>query len=246
MALVSIDNISVLQDGKTLLNGVSFDIESREIVTLIGPNGAGKTTLVNVILGLLKPTEGRVVFDRPLKLGYMPQKLVIDPTLPLSALRFLQLSDPNKKRCMQALAQTDISRVSTTPVQRLSGGEMQRLLLARAILRNPDLLVLDEPVQGVDVMGQESLYRLISQLRQQLGCAVIMVSHDLHLVMRATDKVICLNQHVCCHGTPDIVTVDPSFKELFGARTAPYSHHHDHSHNMHGDVVGDSNGCGHG
>lgn len=245
MALVSIEDVSVLREGKALLNGVSFNIEPGEIVTLIGPNGAGKTTLVNVVLGLIKPNAGRVTFDRPMKFGYMPQKLAIDPTLPLSALRFLQLSNPDKTKCMLALEKTAVSKVAMTPIQSLSGGEMQRLLLAKAILSNPDLLVLDEPVQGVDVMGQESLYRLISQLRQELGCAVLMVSHDLHLVMGATDQVICLNQHICCHGTPEIVTVDPSFTELFGARTALYSHQHDHSHDMHGNVVDDS-GCSHG
>ena len=237
MTLASLQQISVSRGGKPLLQDVSCTLERDEIVTLIGPNGAGKTTLVKVLLGLIKPDSGRVILASSVKFGYMPQKLALDPTLPLTALRFLQLTEPAIAKCQKALEQTAISHVAKSPVQSLSGGEMQRLLLAKAILRQPDLLVLDEPVQGVDVMGQEGLYRLISQLRQDLRCSVLMVSHDLHLVMSATDRVICLNRHVCCHGSPDTVAIDPAFTALFGGRTAPYSHRHDHRHDMHGNVV---------
>ena len=180
-----------------------------------------------------------------LRVGYMPQKLHIDPTLPLTLRRFLSLAEPSLQLCLNALAEVGIEKLIDMPLQSLSGGEMQRALLARAILRKPNLLVLDEPVQGVDVIGQEGLYRLIGQLRDRLDCGVLMVSHDLHLVMSATDEVICLNQHVCCHGHPDQVSTNPAFIELFGSRTAPYTHHHDHSHDPADNSRNGHSGGGH-
>ena len=238
--LVRLDHVSKRFDGHVVLQQVDFTIERNRIITLIGPNGAGKTTLVKVVLGLLAPDEGLVQRRPDLRIGYMPQKLSLEPTMPLQVGRFLQFAEPDKKLCLDALARTGIPHLIDHPVQGLSGGETQRMLLARALLRKPDLLVLDEPVQGVDVSGQEDLYKLISSLRDELECAIFMVSHDLHLVMAATDEVICLNQHVCCSGSPQQVSVDPAFVELFGTKTALYTHHHDHHHDLNLEVVSDT------
>jgi len=236
-ALVELRNIGKAFRGNDVLVGVDLTILPSQIITLIGPNGAGKTTLVKIVLGLLKPDCGQLQVDSQLRIGYMPQKLQLDATLPITLKRFLALAEPNHALCLSALREVGIERLINQPLQSLSGGELQRALLARSILRKPNLLVLDEPVQGVDVAGQESLYRLIGQLRDRLNCAVLMVSHDLHLVMSATDEVICLNQHICCHGHPDQVSTNPAFIELFGTKTAPYTHHHNHRHNLHGDVI---------
>ncbi len=204
---------------------------------MIGPNGAGKTTLVRIMLGLQKPDSGLVRQAPGLRIGYMPQKLHIDPTLPLSVAGFLALADPDPDKGARALEKTGIPHLRRQSVYSLSGGETQRLLLARALLRRPGLLVLDEPVQGVDVNGQEALYQLITRIRDETGCGILMVSHDLHLVMAGTDEVLCLNGHICCHGSPAAVSADPAYRELFGVRTAPYTHHHDHDHSLHGDIV---------
>ena len=222
---------------RAVLQAVNLSLVPGRIVTLIGPNGAGKTTLVKIVLGLLQPDTGRVQRSAQLRVGYMPQKLHIDPTLPLQVERFLQFANANSTECLAALERVGIAHLIKQPVSGLSGGEMQRMLLARALLRKPNLLVLDEPVQGVDVTGQEALYQLIGELRDELNCGILMVSHDLHLVMAATDEVVCLNQHVCCHGTPQQVSVDPEFVSLFGAKTALYTHHHDHEHDLHSGLV---------
>ncbi|MFA5493210.1 MAG: zinc ABC transporter ATP-binding protein ZnuC [Porticoccaceae bacterium] len=229
-------NLRLSLGDKLILDDVSLDLLAGQILTLIGPNGAGKTSLVRIILGLLKPDAGNVVFPRPIRIGYMPQKLHIDTTLPLSVSGFLALADRNPEHCRNALARVEIPHLLERPVTALSGGETQRVLLARALLRKPELLVLDEPVQGVDINGQEALYRLISLIRGETGCGILMVSHDLHLVMAATDQVICLNRHVCCHGTPEAVSASPAYTELFGVRTALYTHRHDHQHDLHGGV----------
>lgn len=232
-ALIRLEQVSV---GLTQprLEQVSLTLKPCEILTLIGPNGAGKTTLVRVVLGLLNPSLG-TVWQRPgLRIGYMPQRLQIDATLPLTVERFLRLLPrTSMAAAQQALERVGAEQVFKHPLHSLSGGELQRVLLARALLRNPELLVLDEPVQGVDVAGQAELYQLITELRDELGCGVLMVSHDLHLVMRATDRVICLNRHVCCSGHPEQVSHDPAFVELFGRNAqslAIYQHHHLASH----------------
>ena len=228
---------------KLALDGTDFRIEAGRIVGLIGPNGAGKTTLVRAVLGLLKPDTGSVWRKPKLRVGYMPQKLHVDPTLPLSVLRFLRLvPGVDRARAQAALQEVGAQQVIDSPIQSISGGEMQRVLLARALLREPQLLVLDEPVQGVDVAGQAELYSLITRLRDRLGCGVLMVSHDLHLVMSTTDQVVCLNHHVCCSGHPEQVSGDPAFVELFGKNAqslAIYHHRHDHAHDLHGAVVDD-------
>lgn len=229
-SLVRVHGVSKHFGAQQVLRDVDLEVARNRILTLIGPSGCGKTTLVRIALGLLGADSGSVVRNPGLRVGYMPQQLVVDPTLPLTVGRFLRLAEEDSGKCRVALAETGIPALWDRPVSALSGGETQRMLLARALLRRPDLLVLDEPVQGVDVTGQEALYKLIGDLRQRLRCGVLLVSHDLHLVMAATDEVVCLNQHVCCHGTPRQVSRDPAFVALFGRRTAPYEHDHDHSH----------------
>ena len=201
---------------------------------------------MRAVLGLLSADSGTVWRKPKLRIGYMPQKLHVDPTLPLSVLRFLRLvPGVDRARAQGALAEVGASQVLDSPLQGISGGELQRVLLARALLREPQLLVLDEPVQGVDVAGQAELYRLITRLRDRHGCGVLMVSHDLHLVMSTTDQVVCLNRHVCCSGHPEQVSFDPAFVELFGRDAqslAVYHHHHDHEHDLTGGVVSDKPG----
>lgn len=239
--LIRLERISVTRDGQNVLDNIQLSVRPGEIVTLIGPNGAGKTTLVRTVLGLLAPDRGTVWRKPRLRVGYMPQKLHIDATLPLSVLRFLRLvPGTDRASVVTALDEVGAGHVIDSPLQGISGGEMQRVLLARALLREPELLVLDEPVQGVDVAGQAELYALITQLRDRHRCGVLMVSHDLHLVMSTTDQVVCLNRHVCCSGHPEQVSADPAFVELFGQHApalAVYHHHHDHAHDLHGEVV---------
>lgn len=232
-----------LRIGQTeILSHVDLAVAPGEIVTLIGPNGAGKTSLVRVALGLTQPDRGTVVRRPGLVIGYMPQKFALDDALPLTARRFLSLSrgvDDDELR--RAAGEVGIAHLLGHPFGALSGGEVQRTLLARTLLRHPDLLVLDEPVRGVDVGGQLELYDLIARLRRSRGCGVLMVSHDLHLVMAQTDHVVCLNKHVCCAGQPEAVSAHPEYLALFGPlsaeRIAVYAHHHDHRHDLHGEVV---------
>ncbi|HEY7690554.1 MAG TPA: zinc ABC transporter ATP-binding protein ZnuC [Dongiaceae bacterium] len=246
--LLHLDGVHLARDGRRILDHVHLAVAPDEIVTLIGPNGAGKTMLVRIALGLVQPDSGRVTRRPGLAIGYMPQHFHVEDTLPLTARRFLRLAKGATEAELQAAAaEVGIEPLLNTPLQALSGGELQRTLLARAILRRPQLLVLDEPVRGVDMTGQIELYDLIAQLRRRLGCGVLMVSHDLHIVMAATDRVICLNHHICCHGQPDTVSAHPEYLALFGPlskeRLAVYQHHHDHRHGPHGEVVG---GNGHG
>ena len=250
-ALIAAEQVSLSLQGKRILDHVELAVHKGEIVTLIGPNGAGKSTLVRIMLGLLQPDHGRVSTRPGTRIGYMPQRLSIDPVLPLTVRRFLTLAQMSpESRLAETLAEVGAETLLDSAMQTLSGGETQRVLLARAMLRNPDLLILDEPVQGVDITGQEVLYRLIGDIRTRHGCGILMISHDLHLVMSATDKVVCLNRHVCCSGHPDAVRVDPNYVALFGKASVlmPYSHHHDHRHDAHGNVVSadDHTGCNHG
>lgn len=240
--LLTVENIHFAIRGNPILQAVNFQVSSGEIVALIGPNGAGKSTLVRIVLGLLRPDHGRVWLKPGLRVGYMPQRLMVDDTLPLTVQRFITLGAPaSRERVQSALSEVGAAHVLSAPMQAISGGETQRVLLARALLREPDLLVLDEPIQGVDLNGQYELYDLISHLRRQRGCGILMVSHELHLVMAATDHVLCLNRHVCCSGHPDHVARDPAYLELFGLdgaqRLAVYHHHHNHRHDVHGTVV---------
>ena len=245
--LISLNKVTHAYGERTVLSNVSLELKPEEIVTLIGPNGAGKTTLVRVVLGLQKPDSGQRTIKRGLRIGYMPQKLYVDNTMPLTVKRFLSLTNQPLSDVKNALGRTGVEHVINSPVQSLSGGELQRTLLARALLHKPHLLVLDEPVQGVDVNGQKELYKLITELRNEQGCSVLMVSHDLHLVMASTDKVVCLNHHICCSGSPLQVRQDPAYLKLFGRESdelAIYTHHHDHEHTLEGNVVHKADGNG--
>ena len=239
--LISASNLGYRVRGHQVLDAVSLQLHNDEIVTLIGPNGAGKTSLVRILLGLKKATVGEVYRKPGIKIGYVPQRLHIDPVLPLRVRDFLLTAGHfTDAQLTRALAEVDMPHLLTAAVQALSGGEFQRVLLARALLHLPDVLVLDEPAQGVDVIGQQALYRTIKQIRDRHACGVLMVSHDLHLVMASTDEVICLNTHICCTGHPDDVSSHPEYLRIFGQAMeglAPYSHHHDHSHDVHGNVI---------
>jgi zinc transport system ATP-binding protein len=246
-ALISLNDVRIAFRDREVLSGISMDVNPGEIVTLIGPNGAGKTTLVRIVLGLQKPDSGQRTMKSGLRIGYMPQKLHVDESMPLSVKRFLSLTGQSEKMIIDALKRTGVDHVIGSPVHSLSGGELQRTLLARALLQRPHLLVLDEPVQGVDVNGQKELYHLITELRNEQGCSVLMVSHDLHLVMASTDRVICLNQHVCCSGHPQQVRQHPAYLRLFGGESeelAIYTHHHDHKHAVDGHVIRNPNDQG--
>lgn len=226
---------------KKILENISLTIEEGQIVTLIGPNGAGKTTLVRIALGLLQPDSGSIYHRPKLRIGYMPQRVHVEPTLPLTVNRFLQLANRQDKTLLSSTLQDlKIGHLGGQQLTAISGGELQRVLLARALLRKPELLILDEPAQGVDLAGQAELYQLISEISDKQGCGVLMISHDLHLVMSSTDEVICLNHHICCHGRPEHVTNDPAYLNLFGAKAsqnlAVYTHHHDHEHGIGGSV----------
>jgi zinc transport system ATP-binding protein len=240
--LVSLSNVGVRRAGRWLVRGVDFSVARGEIVTLIGPNGSGKSTSAKAAIGVLKPDEGTVERASGLRVGYVPQKLAIDWTMPLTVRRLMTLTGPLPERDMTAaLEAAGIAHMLNAEVQHLSGGEFQRALMARAIARKPDLLVLDEPVQGVDFSGEIALYDLIKQIRNSSGCGILLISHDLHVVMAETDTVICLNGHVCCRGTPETVSQSPEYVRLFGSRAAKtlavYSHHHDHTHLPGGRVL---------
>lgn len=231
-ALISANNISLQRDSKLILDNITLTLKTGEILTLIGPNGAGKTTLLRSLLKLTPPTSGTVEHTSNLRVGYLPQRLTPDPMLPLSVDAFLDLW-PGRENRTEALSRTGAECLAYRPLAELSGGELQRVLLARALLNKPNLLALDEPAQALDIHGQAALYDLISQLRETTGCAVIMVSHDLHVVMGTTDKVLCLNKHLCCQGTPDAIQQDPAYQAIFGNKAsafALYHHHHDHTH----------------
>ncbi len=237
--LIDVSHLNISIEQQIILQDIHLKVHRGEIVTLIGPNGAGKSTLVKAVLGLIAPNSG-VVYKRPgLRMGYMPQKLLIEPYMPLSVLRFLELA-PLKSSLEDIIEELGIKRLLSSPMQAISGGEAQRVLLARALLSHPELLVLDEPAQGVDVVGQQELYQLIIRIRDRWRCGILMVSHDLHMVMAGTDSVICLNKHVCCSGLPGTVSQHPEFLKLFGAQEptglAMYTHSHNHRHDLGGDV----------
>ena len=252
-ALVAAEHLEARYGATLALSHVDLTVSAGEIVTLIGPNGAGKSTLVRIILGLMAPSAGRVWRRPGLRIGYLPQRVAIDPVLPLTVRRFLGLARPGVAEAdlREALDEVAAAELIDHSVHALSGGEFQRVLLARALLRRPQLVVLDEPAQGVDFGGQIALYDLIGHLRRRHGVGVLMVSHDLHVVMAATDRVVCLNRHVCCSGAPEAVSRNPAYTELFGAAAARglaiYSHDHDHEHDLKGAVVhpGEGHGAGH-
>ncbi len=250
--LIEAKGVSFQAGRHCIVDSVDVTVRSGEVMTVIGPNGAGKSTLLKLLLGLLHPSSGVVQRRRGLRIGYLPQRLHLDPILPLTVARLLTLTIRRPRPTLEnALAETGVAHLAEAAVQTLSGGELQRVLLARALLVEPDLLVLDEPVQGVDYAGEAALYDLISTLRRRRGCGIIMVSHDLHVVMASTDHVLCLNRHVCCAGTPEAVGRHPEYARLFGPRAAEalaiYTHRHDHTHGSAGEIIPlTGNGCGHG
>lgn len=244
--LLSLESVGVVRDRRHLIQEIGLSVAAGEIVTVIGPNGAGKTTLVKTALGLIKPDEGRVIRAPGLTIGYVPQRLTLSPTLPLTAGRFLSLwRTPDGRKVTRetvaaALERAGIPGRADSQIHSLSGGETQRLLLARALLGKPDLLVLDEPDQALDLQGQAEFFSRIDQVRERDGCGVLLVSHDLHTVMARTDRVYCINGHVCCSGTPEAVGRHPEFAALFGRealQVAVYVHHHDHEHGTDGRVL---------
>tara|TARA_B100000945_G_scaffold309004_1_gene299383 strand:+ start:16 stop:810 length:795 start_codon:yes stop_codon:yes gene_type:complete len=235
--LIQSQNISLRIAKKLLLSDISLKISKAEIVTIIGPNGAGKTTLLRLLLGLIPFSSGNIYRKPNLRIGYLPQRTVYNPVLPLSVNRLMNLTgNYSNSQILTSLEETGVKSLKDKPVSQLSGGEYQRVMLARALLRNPELLVLDEPVQAVDYMGESELYNLIGILQKKLGCGVLMVSHNLHVVMASTDRVLCLNQHICCEGKPKDVTHHPEYLRLFGLDSgntlALYSHKHDHKHHI--------------
>ena len=235
MSLIELRNIEFGHGGQRVLQNVSLAIDAGEIVTIVGPNGSGKSTLLRVIIGALKPQKGSVTRRDGLRIGYVPQKLHIDPTLPITVNRFLNLPHAvDAKAAQDALRTAGVAGIGDRQMSELSGGQFQRVLLARAILSKPHVLMLDEATQGLDQPGSAAFYRQIDAVRQDLGCAVLMVSHELHVVMSASDRVICLNGHICCEGTPEVVSAAPAYRELFGTGTggalALYRHDHDHGH----------------
>ncbi|WP_375750680.1 zinc ABC transporter ATP-binding protein ZnuC [Vibrio sp. HN007] len=249
--LVRMTEINVTFGERKALDSISLELKQGEITTLIGPNGAGKSTLVKVLLGLNKNYSGKVEKSKKLTIGYVPQKLKLNESLPLDVNRFLKLAGKySEQERIDALKLVGAEHLLKSNMHALSGGESQRVLIARALLRRPSLLVLDEPAQGVDVQGQIDLYNLIESIRHRFNCAILMVSHDLHLVMAKTDNVICINHHVCCSGTPDHVASHPSYVSMFGGNIADkslafYSHGHRHHHDLSGNPVeGDIESCG--
>jgi len=240
-SLVKLTRAGIFRDGRWLVRGIDLEVARGEIVTMVGPNGSGKTTTARLALGVLQPDEGEVHRPPGLRVAYVPQKLEIDASLPLGVERLMRLTAKlDKSEISSALQSTGVPHLAKSQVRNLSGGEFQRVMLARAIARKPDLLVLDEPVQGVDFTGEVALYELIAQIRDELGCGILLISHDLHMVMAATDRVICLNGHVCCQGTPQVVAGNPEYLKLFGsgaaATLAVYRHAHDHTHLPDGTV----------
>ena len=245
MSLIRTQGVGVCVGSRRILRDVDLSVRRREIVTVVGPNGSGKTTLLKVLIGAQAPSEGVVVREAGLRIGYVPQRLAIDQAMPLTVARWLGLSGTsNKKTYLQIAEQVGISGLLQQQMVSLSGGEFQRALLAQSLLVRPDLLVLDEPTQGLDQPAVASFYRLIEDVREDLDCAVLMVSHDLHVVMRSSDHVICLNGHVCCQGTPTLVSAAPEYQALFGFGTegalALYRHDHDHRHDHSDDASSDA------
>ncbi len=235
MSLVTVEDLSVSYGANTVLRHVHMTIEPGEIVTIVGPNGSGKTSLLRAIIGATKPAKGRIARKQGLRIGYVPQKLHIDPTLPISVERFMRLTNHvSRSRCAEALEEAGVPDLLKRQMTQLSGGQFQRVLLARALINHPDILLLDEATQGLDQPGSAAFYRQIETVRRETGCAILMISHELHVVMSASDRVICLNGHVCCEGSPAVVASAPEYRALFGTGTggalALYRHDHDHHH----------------
>ncbi|MHA1163959.1 MAG: ATP-binding cassette domain-containing protein [Alphaproteobacteria bacterium] len=245
--LIECEMLSLQLGGRIIVENVNIAISPGEIVTLIGPNGAGKTSLVRMLLGLVTPDSGTITKKPGLTIGYVPQRFAVDPIVPLTVERFLRLSGRGGNQTGPLLEEVGAGHLGDAQISALSGGEFQRVLVAKALMGNPQLLVLDEPAQNVDFSGEAELYRLIEAIRDSRGCGILMISHNLHVVLAASDRVVCLNHHVCCSGVPESVAKHPEYERLFGAKAAQafaiYSHTHDHEHDLSGNVADpDSNG----
>ncbi|WP_149588742.1 metal ABC transporter ATP-binding protein [Tabrizicola flagellatus] len=235
MSLLSAEHVCVRFGAEEVLHDISLTVAPGEIVTILGPNGSGKSTLLRALLGIVPVAEGRILREAGLRIGYVPQRLTIDRTLPITVRRFLSLPvRVSDAAAAEALARVGMAGQEGEQMATLSGGQQQRVLLARALLGKPQILMLDEPTSGLDQPGEAAFYRLIEEVRRDTGAAVLMVSHDLHVVMAASDRVICLNGHICCEGTPRVVSSAPEYRALFGLGTqgalALYRHEHDHDH----------------
>ena len=238
-ALVSARGLAFSRHGRPILSGIDLDVRQGEIVTLIGPNGAGKTTLVKLVLGIEAPDAGTVSMPPTTRIGYVPQRFEVQRAIPMTVAHFLALGHGAEPAAVAAaLKDVGAERTANQQLSQLSGGETQRVLIARALLRNPNLLVLDEPARGVDYVGEADLYDLISRIRDERKLGVLLISHDLHVVMAKSDRVICLNGHVCCSGQPETVAQHAEYARLFGPQVAGtlgvYLHHHDHAHDLSG------------
>jgi zinc transport system ATP-binding protein len=240
--LIAGHGLGLTLGGRPILSGVDIAVHAGEIVTIIGPNGAGKTSLARILLGILKPTAGHITRYSGLHIGYVPQRFPVDPSIPLDVRRFLTLGVKAGPSALDAvLAEVGASHLIGQQLSSLSGGEFQRVCLARALVGAPELLVLDEPAQAVDFAGEIQLYQLIAEIRNRRRCGILMISHDLHVVLGASDRVICLSGHICCEGVPDKVAGHPEYARLFGREAgkavAIYRHHHDHEHDLSGGVA---------
>ncbi|NOX74432.1 MAG: metal ABC transporter ATP-binding protein [Alphaproteobacteria bacterium] len=235
---MSTKGVGLRLDGREVLHDVSFSISEAEIVTIVGPNGSGKSSFLKILIGALKPSQGRMQRRVGLRIGYVPQRLQLDHIFPMTVLRFLKLGSAKPAEIAEIVERFGLVQITGQQLSSLSGGQLQRVLLANAMNGAPDLLVLDEAAQGLDQPAVAGFYRLIERMRREFGCAVLMVSHDLHVVMSASDRVICLNRHICCEGSPTIVSEAPEYRELFGYGTegalALYRHEHDHEGHEHG------------
>jgi len=243
--LLRLSGVTVSHGSLPAIESVSMELHRKEIVTVIGPNGAGKSTLIKTALGIIQPDHGDVSRAPDIQIGYVPQSVSLDETLPLNVERFLRLgTSVTSDAVRQMLDTVGVEKLQHASMHKISGGEMRRVLLARSLLKQPDVLILDEPTAGVDIAGQNDIYALVGSIRDQYQCGILLVSHDLHIVMAATDRVLCLNRHLCCSGSPEHVREHPEYLAIFGTQPADsigiYRHHHDHHHDVHGDV------CGHG
>ncbi len=237
--LAYLKEISLKINNRQILSDINLEIKQGEITTLIGPNGGGKTSIARILIGILKANSGTVFVSKNAKIGYMPQKITIEKTIPLRVIDFITLTSCNwqKKKTEEIdklSSKLGISNILTNSIHQISGGQLQKVLLISALINNPEILVLDEPTQYMDVSSQNDFYQIIEEIREQKKCAVLIISHDLHIVMQRTNQVICINQHICCKGTPESINQHPEYLSLFGNNKtdniAIYSHRHDHKH----------------
>ncbi len=235
MSLASLENIGLKIAGQQIIDRISLHLNKGEITTLIGPNGGGKTSIARILLGVLRPTSGTITKNSNIKIGYMPQKIEVERTIPMTVENFLTLSTHKiifDDHIRSLISRLKLENILQKQIHDLSGGQMQKILFLRAIINKPDLLVLDEPTQYMDIGATEEFYQIIDEIRKAQHCAILLISHDLHMVMQKTDFVFCVNHHVCCHGSPESINQHPEYLSLFGNKSALgiYQHHHDHKH----------------